>query len=88
MQYGYNDMRIRTIGREGLVTINSEREIHEVVYNKTLNSSSQLAEEMRETDIFIAGHSESMGLSLRRPQCPVLLVLPVVWGKPFVKLLT
>ena len=87
MQYGYNDMRIRTIGREGLVTINSEREIHDVVYNKTARIPySQLAEEMCETDIFIAGHSESMGLSaLEAAMSGSFLVLPVVWGKPFIK---
>ena len=87
MQYGFSDMRIRTIGREGLVTINSEREIHDVVYNKTARIPySQLAEEMRETDIFIAGHSESMGLSaLEAAMSGSFLVLPVVWGKPFIK---
>ena len=86
-KYGFEEVRIRTIGKEGLVTIGSKEEIREVVDEETLRISySQLAEEMRATDIFIAGHSESMGLSaLEAAMSGSFLVLPIVWGKPFIK---
>ena len=86
-QYGFDEVRIRTIGKEGLVTINTLEEVREVIDEETRRISySELSEEMRATDIFVAGHSESMGLSiLEAAMSGSYLAIPIVWGKPFIK---
>ena len=84
---GFDSYRLRTIGKEGLVTINSPEDAHAATRGGNPRIPyPDLAREMRQAHIFISGHSESMGLSaLEACMSGASLIIPRIYRKPFIK---
>ena len=83
----FSDFKLRTIGKEGLTTINSADDAHAATRGGNPRIPyPELAKEIRGAHIFISGHSESMGLSaLEACLSGAYLIIPKIFRKPFIK---
>ncbi len=78
---------LKTIGKGGIEVITNAKEAHDATRGGNPRIPyPELAKELRESHIFISGHSESMGLSaLEASLSGNYLVIPKIYRKPFIK---
>ena len=84
---GFENFSLRTIGKGGIENITNSDDAHSATRGGNPRIPySELAKELRDSHIFISGHTESMGLSaLEACLAGNYLIIPNLWEKAFIK---